>query len=68
MNVSAKFQFILPVDSEELIFKYFFRNLAFWLPWQPIKLRALDKKYVLERTIQEIFPKNFCKISAMSKQ
>ena len=32
MNVSAKFQFILPVDSEELIFKYFFRNLAFWLP------------------------------------
>ena len=29
MNISAKFQFILYVASEELIFLYFFRKLSF---------------------------------------
>ena len=28
--------------SEEMISEEFFSNLAFWLPWQPIKFRGLD--------------------------
>ena len=29
--------------SELMIFQIFFANLAFWLPWQPIKFSSLDK-------------------------
>ena len=29
--------------SELMIFQNFFANLAFWLPWQPIKFSSLDK-------------------------
>ena len=37
--------------SVEMIFEYVFANLAFRLPWQPIKFRGLDKKlYVWWRT------------------
>ena len=40
INNSAKFQ-LYPPTSEELIFIFFYANLTFWLPWQPIKLRGL---------------------------
>ena len=29
--------------SELMIFQFFFANLAFQLPWQPIKFSSLDK-------------------------
>ena len=29
--------------SEKMIFQNFFANLAFRLPWQPIKFSSLDK-------------------------
>ena len=29
--------------SELMIFQFFFANLAFRLPWQPIKFSSLDK-------------------------
>ena len=35
--------------SEEKIFEYFFTNLAFWLPWQPIEFRGLDKNDMFSR-------------------
>ena len=40
MNMYAKFQLHTP---EEKIFEYFFENLPFMLPWQPIKFRDLDE-------------------------
>ena len=39
MNISTKFQ----LASEEKIFEYFFTNLAFPLPWQPIKFSGWTK-------------------------
>ena len=40
--------------SEEMNFEnIFFSNLAFWLPWQPIKL------------VEEYFCKTFIKIAAV---
>ena len=32
-NNSAKFQ-LFPLMAAKMIFKYFFMNLTFWLPWQ----------------------------------
>ena len=45
MNISTKFQLHPLMASEEMIFEYFFVNLAFLLPWQPmaIKFSGLDK-------------------------
>ena len=35
--------------SEEKIFEYFFENLPFMLPWQPIKFSYLDKIHMNRR-------------------
>ena len=35
--------------SEEKIFEYFFKKLAFRLPWQPIKFSGLDKIHMVSR-------------------
>ena len=43
--------------SKEIISLYFFANLAFWLPWQPIKLRGLDKNVTYGR---ELLNEHFC--------
>ena len=52
--------------SEEIISEYFFANLSFQLPWQPIKFIGLDKIYMFGRGIlKEHFCKTFVKISAM---
>ena len=57
-NNSAKFQ-LYPSNSF-LIFEYFFENLPFMLPWQPIKFSDLDKIHMNRRGL---FKKHFCKKS-----
>ena len=49
MNISAKFQLYPPYSFWRVDFWIFFANSAFWLPWQPIKLRGLDKMYMFGR-------------------
>ena len=44
--------------SEEKIFEYFFENLPFMLPWQPVKFIDLDKIHMNRR---ELLKKHFCK-------
>ena len=52
--------------SEEKIFKYFLANLAFWLPWQPIKYSGLDKIHMAGGgLLKEHLCKTFVKISAV---
>ena len=68
MNISAKFQLHHPkLASEEKIFEYFFANLAFWLPWQPIKFSGLDKFICLvedySRNITLKFCQNICNVT-----
>ena len=52
------FSFIPLMTSEEMIFEYFFENLHFMLPWQPIKFSDLDKIHMNRR---ELLKKHFCK-------
>ena len=52
------FSFIPLTASEQKIFEYFFENLPFMLPWQPIKFSDLDKIHVNRRGLLE---KHFCK-------
>ena len=49
MNISAKFQLHPPYSFWGVDFLIFFANWAFWLPWQPIKLRGLVKKHMFGR-------------------
>ena len=49
MNISTKFPIHLPYVSEEELFKYFFANLTFCLPWLPIKFSGLDKIHMVGR-------------------
>ena len=52
--------------SEEMIFENLFANLAFLLPWQPIKFSGLDKYHIFGRgLLKEHFCKTFDKISAV---
>ena len=67
MNIAAKFQ-LYPSYSfwgdEFLLF--FFTNLAFLLPCQPIQFIGLDKNDMFGRgLLKEYFRKTFVKISAM---
>ena len=44
-----------------MIFEYFFSNLAFQFPWQPIKFSSLDKIHMLHSgLLKEHFCTNFC--------
>ena len=53
--------------SEEMIFEYFFANLAFLLPWQSIKFSSLDKIHMVGRgLLKEHVCKTFVKISAIN--
>ena len=66
MNISAKFQLHPLMASEEMMFEYFFANLAFLLPWQPIRFSSLDKIHMLHRgLLKEHFYKTFVSISVM---
>ena len=52
------FSFIPLTASEEKIFEYFFENLPFILPWQPIKFSNLDK---IQMNRRGPLKKHFCK-------
>ena len=52
------FSFIPLTASEEKVFEYFFENLSFVLPWQPIKFSDLDKIHMNRRGLHK---KHFCK-------
>ena len=53
-----RFSFIPLTASGEKIFDYFFENLPFILPWQPIKFSDLDKIHMNRRGLLK---KHFCK-------
>ena len=54
------FSFIPLMTSEKKISEYFFfLNLTFWLPWQPIKINDLDKIHMVWRGLLQ---EHFCKI------
>ena len=64
---TQSFSFI-PLMASEKIFEYFFENLAFQLPWQPIKFSDLDKIPIVgRRLLQKYFCKTFFKISAVTQ-
>ena len=67
------FSFIPLMASEKKIFYlfifFFFENLAFRLPWQPIKIIGVDKIHKVGRgLLQEYFCKFFVKISAVTQK
>ena len=63
------FSFIPFMASEKKKFEYFFENLAFRLPWQPIKISDFDKINLVGRgLLQEHLCKNFVKISAVTQK
>ena len=68
MNIYAKFQLHSPYSFWEEDF-FPLENLAFRLPWQPIKINDLDKIHMVGR---ELLQKNFCicffKISAVTQK
>ena len=70
MNIYAKLQLHPPYGFWEKTFEYFFfENLPFWLPWQPIKISDLDKIHMVGRGLpQEHFCKHFFKISAETQK
>ena len=51
INISTKFQLHPPYGFWGEDFIIFFANLAFWLPWQPIKFSSLDKTQMACRGI-----------------
>ena len=63
MNILQSFSFI-PLIASEKIFEYFFANLAFWLPWQPIKFSSLDKIHTVGRGLLK---EHFCKTFVCSE-
>ena len=68
-TVMQSFGFIPLMASKKKIFQYFFENLAFQLPWQPIKLSDLDKIHMTGRgLLQKHFCKTFFKISAVTQK
>ena len=53
----------------ECLFVCFFENVAFRLPWPPIKISDLDKIHTVGRgLLQEHFSKTFVKISAVTQK
>ena len=47
------YSFIPLMASEKKIFEYFFENLAFRLPWQPVKISDLDKIRMVGRGLHQ---------------
>ena len=70
MNIYATFQLHPPYGFwEEDFWIFFFENLAFRLPWQPIKISSLDKIHMVGRgLLQKHFCKTFFKISAVTQK
>ena len=58
MNIYAKFQLHPPYGFwEDNFLNIFFENLAFQLPWQPIKISDLEKIDMVGRGLLQ---KHFC--------
>ena len=57
------FSFNLLTISEEKIFEYFYKNLPFMLPWQPIKFSDLDK---IHTSCRGLLKKHFCKKKSLN--
>ena len=70
MNIYAKFQLHPPYGFwEKRFLNFFFLNLAFRLPWQPIKISDFDKIHMVGRgLLQKHFCKTFVKISAVTQK
>ena len=73
MNMHAQFQLHPPYGFWEEGFLMFFffllENLAFRLPWPPIKTSDLNKIHMVGRgLIQKHFSKTFVKISAVTQK
>ena len=73
MNMCIQsFSFIPHMASEKKIIDFFFfvvENLAFRLPWPPIKISDLDKIHMVARgLLQKHFSKIFVKISAVTQK
>ena len=63
------FSFIPLMASEKKILNFFFKHLAFRLPWKPIKLSDFDKIHMVARgLLQEHFCKTFVKISTVTQK
>ena len=60
MNISTKFQLhpTYGFGGDVFFFLFFFSNLAFPLPWQPIKFSGLDKIHMVGRGLLK---EHFCK-------
>ena len=70
MNIYAKLQLHPPLWFLRRRFLIFFlENLAFRLPWQPIKISDFDKIHMVSRgLLQEHFCTTFVKISAVTQK
>ena len=65
-TILPTFSFIANIASEEFFFFFFFfENLAFPLPWRPIKLRGMNKTYNLVEDHSANISEKLVKISAM---
>ena len=66
---TQSFSFIPLMASEKKIFEYFFKNLVFRLPWQPIKISDLDKIHMVGKgLLKKHFCKTFFKTSAVTQK
>ena len=66
---TQSFSFIPLMASEKKIFEYFFKNLVFRLPWQPIKISDLDKIHMVGKgLLQKPFCKTLFKTSAVTQK
>ena len=69
MNIYAKFQLHPHYGFWEDFWIFFFKNLAFRLPLQPIKISDLDKIYMVGKgLLQKHFCKTFFKTSAVTQK
>ena len=70
MNIYAKFQLHPPYGFwEEDFWIFFFENVAFRLPWQPIKISDLDKIHMVVRgLLRKHLCLTFFKISAVKQK
>ena len=63
------FSFIPLMASEKKFLNIFFKNLAFRLRWQPIKISDLDKIHMVGKgLLQKHFCKTFFKTSAVTEK
>ena len=70
-TLMQSFSFIPLMASEkkDFWFFFFFENLAFRLPWQPIKISDFDKIHMVgSGLLQKHLSKTFVKMSAVTQK